>query len=170
MKRMMLLILAFAAMLAAGCQAVEIGVMTGRSGASIEVTVSEEELNAALAESVANTESDVSVVPAIAFGNGTITLSATVMDADGTSAAGSITFIVAEEDNKLRIYTTSVSLTGTDSNGNEALNLQVSTNREIAAAMAEQTGPTFDSVEGAVFVQSIEIVPGEMTITIRLPG
>ena len=170
MKRMMLLVFMFTAVLAAGCQALEIGVMTGRSGASIEVTISEDELNAALAESVANAETDVSVVPTITFGNGTITLSATVMDADGTSAAGSITFLVAEEDNKLRIYTTSVSLTGTDSNGNEALNLQVSTNREIAADLADQTGPTFDTVEGAVFVQSIEIVPGEMTITIRLPG
>jgi len=170
MKRIILLVFLLAAALSAGCQALEIGVMTGRSGASIEITISEDELNAALAESVANADTDVSVVPAIAFDNGTITLSAAVTDTDGTTASGSITFLIAEEDNKLRIYTTAVSLVGTDSNGTEALNLQISTNREIAAELAGQTGPTFDTVEGAVFVQSIEIVPGEMTITIRLPS
>jgi len=166
----MLLVLMFAAVLAAGCQALEIGVMTGRSGASIEITISEDELNAALADSVASAESDVSVVPTIAFGNGTITLSATVTDTNGTSAAGSITFLLAEEDNKLRIYTTAVSLVGTDSAGNQALNLELAINREIAAELEGQTGPTFDTVEGAVFVESIEVAPGAMTVTVRLPN
>lgn len=170
MKRIMLLVCMLAALLAAGCQALEIGVVTGRSGASIEVTLSEAELNAALADSVANSDADVSVVPEINFDDGSITMSATVTDADGTSAAGSITFVVTQEDNKLRIYTTNVSLVGTDSAGNQALNLQIAINREVAAALAGQTGPTFTPVDGAVYVESIEIVPHEMTITIRLPG
>ncbi|MFN8379143.1 MAG: hypothetical protein U0452_10780 [Anaerolineae bacterium] len=170
MKRIMLLVFVLAALMVAGCQALEIGVVTGRSGASIEVTISEEELNAALAESVANADSEVSVVPEISFDNGSITLSATVTDANGTTASGSITFLVTQEDNKLRIYTTNVSLVGTDSAGNQALNLQVAINREVAQQLAGQTGPTFDPVDGAVYVDSIQIVPGEMTITVRLPG
>lgn len=170
MKRIMLLVFIVAALMAAGCQALEIAVVTGRAGASIEVTISEDELNDALAESVANSEVDVSVVPDISFGDGSITMSATVTGENGTNAAGSITFLITQEDNRLRIYTTNVSLVGTDSAGQQALNLEVAINREVAAELAGQTGATFDAVDGAVYVESIEVVPGELTVTIRLPS
>jgi hypothetical protein len=172
MKRIGLLVFGLVALMAAGCQALEIGVITGRSGASIEITVSDEELNAALAESITASETDsgVSFTPTVTFDNGSITLSATLSDETGASASGNATFMVTQEDNQLRVYATQVSLVGTDSAGNQALNLQVAINRAIAAELEGQTGATFEPIPNQVYVESIELVPGEMVVTVRLPG
>jgi hypothetical protein len=170
MKRLLLLVFVLAALATAGCQALEIGVVTGRSGASIEIAISDAELNAVLAQSAPTTEDGVAFSPTVTFGNGTITLSATISDETGASASGNITFVVTQEDNQLAIYATEVSVVGTDAAGTQALNLQVALNRAIASELEGQTGAMFEPVPNSVHVESIEIVPGEMVVTIRLPG
>ena len=170
MKRLLLLVFVLAALAAAGCQALEIGVVTGRSGASIEITVSDTELNSILAQSAPTTENGVAFAPTVTFDNGTITLAATITDDTGASASGNVTFAVTQENNQLAVYATQVSIVGTDAAGTQALNLQVALNRAIAASLEGQTGAQFEPVPNSVYVESIEIVPGEMVVTVRLPG
>jgi hypothetical protein len=170
MKRMLLLVFGLVALMAAGCEALEIGVVTGRSGASIEITVSDEQLNQVLADSITSNEEGVSFTPTVTFDNGSVTLSATLTDGTGASASGNATFVVTQEENQLRVYATNVSLVGTDSAGNQALNLEVALNRAVAAELEGQTGAQFEAVPGSVYVESIEIVPGEMVVTVRLPS
>lgn len=170
MKRLLLLVFVMAALTVAGCQALEVGVVTGRSGASIEITISDTELNNILAQSAPTTENGVAFAPTVTFDNGTITLSATISDETGASASGNVTFVVTQENNQLAIYATQVSVVGTDAAGTQALNLQVALNRAIASELEGQTGATFEPVPNAVYVESIEIVPGEMVVTVRLPS
>lgn len=170
MKRIMLLAFALVALMAAGCQALQIGVVTGRGGASIEISVSEAELNTLLASSAPDAENGVSFVPEVQFDNGTVTMNATVSDETGASASGSVTFAVTQEDNQLRVYATNVSVVGTDRAGNQALNLQVALNREVAAQLEGQTGAYFEPVPDSIYVESIELLPNEMIVTVRLPG
>jgi hypothetical protein len=170
MKRLLLLMFVLAALTSAGCQALEIGVITGRSGASIEITVSDAELNAILAQSAPTSENGVAFTPTVTFDDGTITLAATIADETGASASGTISFVVTQEDNQLAVYATEVSIVGTDAAGTQALNLQVALNSAIVTELEGETGATFEPIPNTVYVESIEIVPGEMVVTIRLPG
>ncbi len=112
MKLKALLLIGLLALALAGCQALEIGVNTGRGGASIDITVMEDELNALLADATVPDGSGVTFTPTITFDNGQIVLNAGITDETGASATGSITFIITEEDNQLRLYAASVALTG----------------------------------------------------------
>lgn len=169
MKLKAVILIVLLALLAAGCQALEIGVNAGRAGSSIDVTVSEQELNALLAEASATDGAGVAFTPTVRFDNGQVILNASLTDDSGVTATGSITVLVTEEDNQLRLYVTSVGLNGTDRNGSEVLNLQVALNREIAEQAAGQTGAVFEGEDGSLYVQSILIVPGELNVRVALP-
>lgn len=169
MKRGVLLLLIVLALALSGCEALEIGVNASRAGSSIDVTISETELNALLAESVASAATGVAFLPTVQFDNGTVSLSASLTDANGVSATGSLGFIITAEDNALRLYITTVAINGTDRSGASVLNLQVDLNREISAAAAGQTGAVFEGEDGALYVQSILVTPGELNVRIMLP-
>jgi hypothetical protein len=169
MKLRVLLLLVVFALAAAGCQALEIGVNAGRAGSSIDITVSEAELNALLAEAATSDGTGVTFLPTIQFDNGRVILNASLTDETGVSATGSIAFVVTEEDNQLRLYTTTVALNGTDASGAPVLNLQVELNRDIAAQTAGQTGAVFTGEDSALYVQSILITPGELNVRVMLP-